>query len=302
MTRDFTVQAPASTSNLGSGFDTVSAALNLYLKVDVEMRPRGGIEWVEGWEASSQDNVLDLAVRKTFAYLGTEIPGIRIAMQNPIPLRRGLGSSAAAIIAGIKVAEHVCRTTLSRMQILEIAYPLEGHPDNLAASLLGGWVLSWVDREQMYVEKLDARLSCRFVLAVPEMTVSTREARSILPESYSRGDAVYNLQRCALLVHALHTGRKDLLREGTRDRLHQSYRSRLVPGMEKLFDAASSGNPFKDSLLGICISGSGSAVVGLADGDYDAIGRWMVNTFAQSGTPASFKVLDLDKTGVQVLA
>lgn len=303
MTKDFTVQVPASTSNLGSGFDTVSAALNLYLKVDVEMRPRGGIEWVEGWETSSQDNVLDLALRKTFAYLEANISGMRIGMENPIPLRRGLGSSAAAIIAGIKIAEHVCRTRLSRPQIFEIAYPLEGHPDNLAASLLGGWVVSWVDGDRMCVEKLDARLSCRFVLAVPEMTVSTREARSILPESYSRGDAVYNLQRCALLVHALHAGRKDLLREGTRDRLHQTYRSRLVPGMEKLLlEAASSVSPLTDSLLGMCISGSGSAVIGLADGDYDAIGRWMVNTFAQSGTPASYKVLDLDKTGAQVLA
>lgn len=295
----FTVIVPASTSNLGSGFDTVSAALSLYLRVSVEPSEEEGIRWVEGWD-SSQENILDASLRSALQVLGTDPPPMRIRMTNPIPLKRGLGSSAAAIVAGIRIAEQVTGVMLSDRQRLDVAYPLEGHPDNLAASFFGGWVLSWTSEGKMHVEKLPASLSCRFVVAVPELTVPTREARAILPESYTRADAVYNVQRCALLVHALHRGRKDLLREATRDRLHQPYRSSLVPGIQSLLETGGLKKEFDDSLLAIAISGSGSAVIALADGHYDDIGRWMVSRLAESGTAASYRILDLDAEGVRV--
>ena len=297
----FRVTVPASTSNLGSGFDTVSAALSLYLNVNVELAGGSEIEWVKGWDLPRQDNVLEESLRAVLKTLGAKPPGMHILMDNSIPLKRGLGSSGAAIIAGIKIAEHLCQADLSPEQVFEVAYPLEGHPDNLSASLLGGWVLSRICDGKMQAEKLPQVLTCRFVLAIPEVTVSTREMRAILPENYPREDAIYNLQRCALLVHALNSGRPELLREATQDRLHQPYRSRLVPGVPKLLKTEALNEEVSRSLLGISISGSGSAVIALADGHYEAIGDWMVQTLSAEGTAATYKILDLDTEGARVV-
>lgn len=295
----FTVQVPASTTNLGAGFDTLSAALDLHLRVDVELVGGDQIEWAGGWDPA-EDNILARSMESTLKILKVDPPGMRITMKNSIPLKRGLGSSAAAIIAGIRIAEQICGTPLSEARRFEIGYPLEGHPDNLAASLLGGWVLSWVDGGKMKAERVPSSLSCRFVLAVPDVTVSTREARAILPASYPRAAVVQNLQRCALLVHILHTGRKEWLREATRDQLHQAYRAPLVPGLKHLMEVKGLRGTLADSLLGIFISGSGSTAAALADGHYDEIGNWMVETLAGKGTSAFYRVVDLDTWGVRV--
>ena len=297
----FRVNVPASTSNLGSGFDTISTALSLYLTVEVEPTAGKGVHWVHGWDPSSpQENILERALHVTFKRLGVEPPGLKLSMHNPIPLKRGLGSSGAAIIAGMKIAQNLCSAPLSRADIFELGYPLEGHPDNLAASLLGGWVLSWTDGEQMHSLRLDSRLHCRFVVAVPQQPISTRRARSILPETCSYADAVFNLQRCGLLIHALLNGDRKLIREATRDRLHQPYRASLVAGMPLLLDGCDLPESIGDSLLGVCISGSGSAILAVADNHYDEIGQWMITTLGNKGTPASCLILDLDTEGATI--
>ncbi len=301
----FSVRVPASTSNLGSGFDTVSAALSLYLTVQVEPTDGKQIEWVQGTDSgasfSEKDNLISRSLHEAFSLLGVQPPGLRIRMDNPVPLKRGLGSSAAAIIAGIKIAEAVSGSDFDTEQIFQVAYPLEGHPDNLSASLLGGWVLSWASDDRMQAEKILSSLSCRFVLAIPEATISTREARAILPQKYSLQDATHNVQRCALLIHALNSGRKDLLREATSDRLHQSFRAQLVPGIQQLLDLENLEPALSASLLGISISGSGSAVIALVDDHEEEIGGWMVETLSAQNTEASFRVFDLDSAGAQVL-
>ena len=165
----FSVRVPASTSNLGSGFDTVSAALSLYLTVQVEPTAGKQIEWVQGessgFSFSQEDNLISRSLHEAFSLLGSKPPGLRISMENPVPLSRGLGSSAAAIIAGIKIAEAVSGSAFDADQIFQVAYPLEGHPDNLAASLLGGWVVSWVSDNQMQAQKLLSSLACRSEVA-----------------------------------------------------------------------------------------------------------------------------------------
>ena len=302
----FTVRVPASTSNLGSGFDTVSAALSLYLTVKVEPTREKQIEWLHSGDSplpfGQEDNLILRSLHRALGVLETEAPGCRISMDNQIPLQRGLGSSAAAIIAGIKIAEHLSGGSLDTQQIFQIAYPLEGHPDNLAASLLGGWVLSWVDEDRMQAQRLLSTLSCRFVVTVPEITVSTREARAILPEQYTLEDATFNLQRCGLLIHALNSGQKELLREAMSDRLHQPFRSRLVPGMEQLLRLENLGEEWSNSLLGVSISGSGSTAIVLADDHYEQIGNWMLETLLARATPADWQVVDLDTSGAQTLS
>ncbi len=300
MNRDsIRLRVPASTSNLGSGFDTVSAALTLYLTVEATPCPSGGIVWATPWP-EEKENLLDRALRETLAYCSTSIAGLELAMDNPIPLARGLGSSGAAIVAGIKLGERLAGRSLSRDEILQLAYPLEGHPDNLAASLLGGWVLSRIEDGRIRCERIDSPLDCRFVLAVPELEISTREAREILPSAYSLEDAVFNLQRCALLVHALHAGRPELLREALRDRLHQPYRQHLVPGLKALLERQGLDGQLDPHLLGVALSDSGSAVVAFTAGREQEIGEWMQRTLGEAGVEAELESLGLDQHGPAV--
>lgn len=295
------VVAPGSTSNLGSGFDTVSAALSLYLRLSVSVRSGTGFTWAEGWELPDDQNAIVLSLRRTAAELGLKLPGLHFEVESELPLKRGIGSSGAAIVAGIKLAEHLWGRQLSDQDILDLAYPLEGHPDNLAASLLGGWVLSRVDGNRMWAERLQSRLAVRFVVAVPEVRVFTTEARTILPEQYTRADAVFNLQRCALLVMAVCQGRPDLLGEATRDRIHQDYRASLVPGAHSVLDRHGLPDDLKPKVLSVTISGSGSCLLAMASEAPEAVGSWMVRTLGEAGTTASFRVVDLDVRGARVL-
>ena len=296
-TAPFTVIVPASTSNLGSGFDTVSAALGLYLKMTVNREPGNEIRWCGNIPES---NIAREALDKTLGILGSPAGGFRISMQNPIPLKRGLGSSGAAIVGGIKIGEVISGRTLTTQEILELALPLEGHPDNLAASLLGGWVLSCSDGSNLRTERIDSSLDCRFVVAVPDNEVSTQKAREILPEAYALGDVVFGLQHCALLIHALHKGDGNLLQEATRDRIHQPYRRRLVPGIEELLKRRKLLSDLASDLLSVTISGSGSTVLAIARGSFEQIADWMEKTLAAHGTQSSTQVLDLDTEGVRV--
>ena len=296
----FQVRVPASTSNLGPGFDTLSAALSLYLTIGVEPIEGVGVEWPPDWSLPLEENVLDRSLRTALSNLGAGLPGIRLSIGNPIPLTRGLGSSGAAIIAGIKIAEQITGERFSDGDALRIAFPLEGHPDNLAASLLGGWVLSWTSGSRVHSLRLRSALRCRFVVAVPDQAISTPEARSILPRSYDLATAVFNIQRASLLVHALHTGEARLLREATLDRIHQSYRASLVPGLDEVLAGPPPESDWSASLLGTFISGSGSTVIALVAGREAEVGAWMVRTLAAAGTRARFRVLDLDTQGARV--
>lgn len=293
----FTVIVPASTSNLGSGFDTISAALGLYLKMSVTRRPGDSIHW-QG--EIPEANIAEVALQKTLDFLGQPAGGFEISMENPIPLKRGLGSSGAAIVGGIKIGEALAGQRLTTRQILELALPLEGHPDNLSASLLGGWVLSCFEENSLRTERIDSTLRCRFIAAVPDLEVSTQRAREILPGRYPLEDVIFGLQHCALLVHALHRGDGSLLREATRDRIHQPYRGRLVPGIEHLFERRNLPDEVASDLLSVTISGSGSTVLAMASGSFEAIAAWMRQGLADQGTESKTLLLDLDTRGVRI--
>ncbi|UCF35363.1 MAG: homoserine kinase [Acidobacteriota bacterium] len=296
----FVVTIPGSTSNLGAGFDTASAALSIYLSLTVEPGSDDGITWPADWTLPREENMIEQAYLAACSHLGIPASGLSIGVSNEIPFKRGLGSSGAAIIGGIRIAEHLAGVTLTPQEVFQIAYPLERHPDNLSASFLGGWVISRVGDGSMEAERIESSVNCRFVVAIPEVVVSTAEARRILPTSYSLSDAVFNVQRSALLVHALHTGRKDLLKEATQDRLHQSYRARLVPGLTELLARTALPPELSEELVSITVSGSGSTVLALADGKYEEIGDWMRQSLERAGTSCEIRVLDLDRVGARV--
>lgn len=302
MSEEYSVVVPGSTSNLGSGFDTVSAALGLYLKVRVTPTEKQQLRWPADWSLSSEENAVERALKATCAEFGVAVPGLNFEVENEIPLKRGLGSSGAALVAGVKIAEVLAGEELKPDDAFRIIYPLEGHPDNLAASLYGGWVISHVEGDRMGAERLPARLRASFVVAIPETTVSTAAARSILPGRYSLEESVFNLQRCALLVLSLIDNRTELLARATEDRLHQAYRARLIPGAKSLLERKNLPTHLEDNLLSITVSGSGSTILAIA-GDHTAeIGAWMEETFASNGVKASHRVLQLDEQGARVLS
>jgi len=302
MTEKRTVQikVPCSTSNLGSGFDTVSAALGLYLTLRVTVERGNRRKWTFCGEIPP-DNIIDRALQSALQYLEVEPVALHIEVDNPIPLKRGLGSSGAAIIGGIKLAEWLSGKALDDSQILNLAFPLEGHPDNVAASLLGGWVISRVDSDRIAAERLKSALEARFVVCVPEVEVSTAEARKILPSGYSLEDVAYNLQRIALLVYALEAGRGELLKEATQDRIHQPYRARLVPGADRVLSLKGIPPELERCVLSITISGSGSTMLALVDGQEDAVGKWMVGNFRCEGIQSRYMVLQPDRQGARML-
>jgi len=296
----FTVSVPASTSNLGSGFDTVSAALQLPLVCRVAAANIDGIGWL-GVPVEPARNIARQALKVGCSYLGVEANGVEIKMDNPIPLARGLGSSGAAIAAGLAIAQRFAGVDLSVQEVLRLGCPLEGHPDNLAASLLGGWVLSRTDENgSVAAERIESGIECRFVLAVPEIHVSTEQARELLPATYDRADVIFTQQRCALLVHAISANRPELLAEATRDRIHQPYRAELIPGSDRLLDRGRWPDELSDSLLAVTISGSGSALVAMTRGHEEETAAWMLEELALSGTAASSMVLEIDREGVQI--
>ena len=296
------VRVPGSTSNLGSGFDTVSAALSVYLDISAQVIPGNEMVWPDDFNLAPEENMILRSYLGACGKLGFTSPGLRFSVSNEIPLKRGLGSSAAAIIGGIKLAAAMSGNTLSEEEIFDIAYPLEQHPDNLAASCLGGWALSRVSDGRMRAERLESKLDVQYVVAIPEYTVSTREAREILPDRYSLEDAVFNIQRAALLTHAVKEGRADLIREATGDRLHQGYRSSLVPGMTDLLEMKNLDDSLSRDLLSVTVSGSGSTVLAMVSprGDSKTTGEWMCEAFSAKGIPATCRILDLDRTGARV--
>lgn len=300
-----TIRVPASTSNLGAGFDTFGLALGLYLDVTVEHcddpAVAGTIVEVEGEGVreipTSVENLVNVAYRLAAAREGVGAPRVCFRVRNEIPVSRGLGSSAAAVVAGLTAFEIVTDTALSESRLITYGVEIEGHADNVAASLVGGFVTCLTAGVDVPIVARRAWPSqLRAVLVVPDVPMSTAEARRILPKHVARDDAIFNAQRAALFIAALDEGRWDSLGEAMRDRLHQPYREALLPGLAEAL-AVEVGGP----LVGVALSGAGSSVLALATCDFDEIGVQIANCFSRHGTAATVHVLDADRNGRRVL-
>jgi homoserine kinase len=262
------VDAPASSANLGSGYDTLAMALEIKDRIEVEALFEPGVEIVvEGEGAgelpSDRSNRFVVALETGLRWALGEVPaglGWRIRMQNQIPLARGLGSSAAATVAGLLAADALTGGTLDQRRLLALAIEIEGHPDNAAAALLGGFVVVAVVDGKPETVRFDPPRQLRAVLFVPEASLATSTMRAALPHDVPLRDAVFNLGRVALGVAGLATGRYDLLRVSTEDRLHEQYRARIYPALPSLLEAAREAGA-----IGACLSGAGSSVICFGD-------------------------------------
>lgn len=301
--RSFLVRVPASTANLGAGFDCIGLALNLYLTVTARIVPGTSDACHlhvtgEGAQESSinEENLIIRAMRLTAKREGLGLPSLELEVNNALPLARGLGSSATAIVAGITLASFVCNRELSVQTVLRYAVEMEGHADNVAAAYLGGLVVSCVKPDgSVLAVKRSWPSELKVIVVSPEAFLKTAEMRSVLPGSVPREDAVFNLQRVALFVAAVEARAYDLLWDAMQDRLHQAHRQSLVPGL-----AEALATPAQPGLAGVALSGSGPSVVALARDRVEEIGEAIAENFRRRNVPATVRVLEVNHEGCSV--
>lgn len=257
------LRLPATSANLGPGFDTLALALDVYLEVKARgagafsIRATGRSPEICG--ALERNLLLDV-YRKTVAAHGRDAVPLALEVENRIPLGMGCGSSAAVRLAGLALASHFGALGWSREEILEEATRLEGHPDNVAACWMGGFVAGCWDGAKLRAISFAPPAAWRALIVLPEKPLATVASRAVLPQSYSREDVVANLQRVAVLTAAFAAGRADFIAEGMRDRMHQPYRSEVCALLPKLLPLSGT-----EGVLGVALSGAGPAVLILAE-------------------------------------
>jgi homoserine kinase len=302
--RSVEVQVPASTSNLGSGFDCCGLALKLYLSVRARVTTRwsrtcevytAGEGSENGDAPRGRRNLICRAMRFVAEREGVILPPLRIDVDNDIPFASGLGSSGAAIVAGITLCSALFDLELTNENILRYGTELEGHADNVAAALFGGLVINCIkEGGDVIAVKRFWPSEVKIIAVTPHISVETTHAREILSPQVTRADAVYNLQRVALFGAALEKQDYDLLWEAMRDRLHQEWRAQLVPGL-----AEALGLPRVPGLLGLALSGSGPTVVVLATENFDEISESIVECFHKHKVEATARLLEVDHLGLR---
>ena len=303
LNRTIRVRVPGTSANCGPGFDAIGVACTIYNDLELTLKGEEGlIIEIEGEGAANipadERNIVLRAIRTILkrAHREDEVKGFHIRMTNHIPLSRGLGSSAAAIVAGLKAANALLGNRFSRRELLQMATNIEGHPDNVAPAIFGGFTISVVTRGRVECFSLMPRMPLKLVVAVPEFPLSTRLARSVLPEQVKMKDAVFNLSRAALLVAALTKGQPRFLRNAFADALHQPYREKLIPGMKDVFrDACRAG------ALGASLSGAGPCLIAYTLENEEAVGQAMVEAFKEHEIKAHALQLSLDAHGARIL-
>jgi homoserine kinase len=290
--RSLVVRAPATSANLGPGFDCLGLALNLWN--EVEATP-GRVS------ADDDTNLILRAARAVYDAVGEPYPGFELRCTNRVIFNRGLGSSAAAIASGVLFANEALGKPLDEAGLLRLASAVEGHPDNVVPALLGGVrVATCAEDGRVLQTRVPVAMRLTSVCFVPEMAIPTPHARGLLPSSVAMADAVFNVARSSLLVAALASGAPELLAEATRDRLHQQYRLPLFPAGATLLEAA-----MRAGALGAFISGAGPTVLALCVSSDEPVGRIeeaFESTARDENVPGTVLHLALSERGAHVVA
>ncbi|MEW9700116.1 homoserine kinase [Paenibacillus sp. SI8] len=257
------VKVPASTANLGPGFDSLGMAFNLYAWIDMAISDTTTIQLIGdqmNGVPTDKSNLIYKVAQMVFEQAGVSHPELAITMYSDIPLTRGLGSSASAIVGALAGANALIGNKLTQDELFQIATRLEKHPDNVGASLFGGIVVAFWDGERAEAIRLEPDVNLEALVAIPAFQLSTEKARSVMPQQVSMKDAVFNLSHSSLLVAALSTGNLGMIRHAMKDALHQPYRAALIPGMNTILEQAD-----QHGALGVALSGAGPTMLALVD-------------------------------------
>ncbi len=292
-----TLRVPASSANLGPGFDALGLALGVYL--ECRFRPAESLSIrVSGRDAESistgEDNLIWLTARNMAREAGHTLPPIELVVYNGIPLGKGMGSSAAALTAGVAIASDVLGLGWEKPRVLDEAARLEGHPDNVAACVLGAIVASATDSQGVAkAVRLELHPTFSVAIVVPDFLLPTVEARRVLPTSYSKADTIFNVQRSALLISALATGSTDAFPTALEDRMHQPYRQKLVPGLDQIIQLRAPG------LLGCALSGAGPSILVFHERGQQHVCELVQGVFAQHGHKSEVICTELASCGYE---
>jgi homoserine kinase len=294
----YIVRVPATSANLGPGFDALGLALQLYNEVTATESDTVAVT-IEGFGArdlpEDRTNVVARGIALAYEAAGRPFKGVHAACVNRIPPARGLGSSAAAWVGGLAAGNALLGSPLDTGALLALATRSEGHPDNVAAAIHGGLTVSCATDDGVRAIALPVPAPLTWVALIPDVTSATAEARAVLPDTVPRADAVFNVQRVALLLAALAAGRVGALVTALDDRLHQPYRRRLFPWMPDVVARARDAGA-----LGCVLSGAGPSLLAVAEGDAGPVARAMEAALHAAGVSGTARELAVDTTGVTI--
>lgn len=302
-------KVPATTANLGPGFDSLGLALPIYNIISIEetVLPSTGVEVnvmkdVEDAELlelnevpQDRDNIVYKAVEMLYNLVGQDASELKITIQTNIPIAKGLGSSASVIVGGLLAANELLGFPADETALLSIATEVEGHPDNVVPAILGGMVMSSMEDDGSVIyRKLNWPDDWHITVCIPDYELATNVARSVLPETYSLDDAKFNARKYAMLIHAIDTKDEKLMKSAMEDRLHQPYRERLVPGFKEIKDALK----HEENVLGTVISGAGPAIIIVSQkNNIDKIQKIVKEIWNNLNIHAEVRTLCVEKDG-----
>lgn len=261
------IKIPCSTANMGPGFDCIGMALSMYNEIHFDIID-SGLEIEVGEEhglkiATDKRNLIYHSIETALKAIGVPMPGLRIRQINRIPQTRGLGSSSACVVGGIIAANIISGGALSTDDMIALAAEVEGHPDNILPTFVGGMTVGAIENGRVKYVHIEPPRQLKCCVFVPDFPLSTKKARAVLPKAVSLQDAIYNVSRASLMVGAMTQGRLDLVRTALGDRLHQPYRKELIKGYDQIIEAAE-----KNGALGCCLSGAGPTMIAFLEKDY----------------------------------
>ena len=293
------IKIPATTANMGPGFDCLGMALNLYNEIDIEEISEGCIiEVAEGDPVGvplDETNLIYETMLSFCEMTNTKLKGVHLKQYNRIPITRGLGSSAACIVGGLLAANALTGANLSKQRLAEMASMIEGHPDNVAPAILGGMVIAAQNDQAMKCVQIPVPEQVRCVVMVPDFKLSTEKARDVLPQTLPMKDSIYNISRAALLVGSMMSGNLDNLDFAMEDVLHQPYRQQLIPNMEEIFTACR-----ELGAKGVFLSGAGPTLIALIDSNYDEFVNNISLHLKQYPVKWDVNLLEVDPTGATI--
>ena len=308
------VKVPATTANIGPGFDCLGMALPIYNTITIEetVLPGTGVEinvladndsidqLSLDHVPSDKNSIVYKAVELLYNSIGQSPSELKINIHSNIPVARGLGSSSSVIVGALIAANELLGRPADEVALLSIACEIEGHPDNITPAIVGGLVISSQEEDGSVVyRKLEWPDDWAVTVCVPDFELSTDIARSVLPKEVPMKDAIFNAKRLAMFVQAVHTKDSELMKLALQDRLHQPYRMKLVPGLDKIIDNLR----HFDNVLGCVLSGAGSSILVISErNDLDKIRTIVKDTWADQNIKCDIKTLSVENNGAQIIS
>lgn len=292
------VRVPATSANMGAGFDTMGIALNMYNTIRVSEEDKGlKIINVNSTEfiPTNESNLIYKSIVRVFDEVGYIKKGLKIIQKSDIPMTRGLGSSSACIVGGVLAANSISGNKLNRRELIRLATEIEGHPDNVVPAMFGGFCISASSENDVDFESFKISPKLRYAVMIPDYFAVTKKSRGILPEEYAAKDAVFNISRAARFASCLVTGRFDGLKTGAEDRLHQPYRESYVDGMSEIFEKT-----YKFGSKATFLSGSGPTIVSILENNFDEFKDNMLQFFNDCGYKRQCVIVEIDNVGAVV--